>query len=70
MSKTFYVLAFLFIYSFTASAQVFPKGMFDDYELSTPKLGEFQHSCEQANSQRSEAITDLPGWLREFPDSV
>jgi dienelactone hydrolase len=41
MSKTFYVLAFLFIYSFTASAQVFPKGMFDDYELSTPKLGNF-----------------------------
>lgn len=41
MSKTFYVLALLFIYTFTASAQVFPKGMFDDYELSTPKLGNF-----------------------------
>ena len=41
MSKTFYVLALLFIYTFKASAQVFPKGMFDDYELSTPKLGNF-----------------------------
>ncbi|SHF25136.1 BAAT / Acyl-CoA thioester hydrolase C terminal [Pedobacter caeni] len=41
MSKTFYVLAFLSICTFSVSAQVFPKGMFEDYELSASKLGDF-----------------------------